>query len=63
MPQPRCIHYAEKDPKAKENCVNCYKWIGIQCLNHLTMVKEYQTTRKFAELDRMMRTYKGARIG
>ena len=63
MPEPRCKHYRPKETGYKEGCANCHKGIGIQCLNHLTMAKEYQTSRKFAELDRMMRTYKGARIG
>ena len=63
MPEPHCKHYKPKEPGCKENGANCFRWVGIQCLNHLELVNEYQTTNKFAELDKVMRTNKGVWIG
>jgi len=54
MPQPRCIHYSPKKTEDKESCANCYKFIGIECLEYLESVEKYQTMWKFAELNRML---------
>lgn len=57
--EPRCKHYKAKETGYKENCANCFRWIGIECINHLELVNRYQTSKKFAELDMMMRSNRG----
>ena len=59
MSQPRCKHYAPKEPGLKENCVNCKRGIGIQCADHHTLLKEYETSKKFKSIDMLMRSNRG----
>jgi len=61
--KPRCKHYKAKEIKGKENCANCFRWIGIECIGHIELIKRYETTRKFAELDKAMKSNKGVWIG
>lgn len=61
MPQ-QCEYYDPKGPDLKVNCTNCKLWVGPRCLNHLTLLKEYETTKKFKALDRMMRDNRGVII-
>lgn len=60
--KPQCPHYNARNPKEKEGCSNCTKGIGIQCAEHLTLMKEYETARKMKALDMMMRSNRGVRI-
>lgn len=59
MPEPRCKHYKPRDIKAGENCVNCFRWVGIQCVYHSLLASDYESSDKFRALDRMMRDNKG----
>jgi len=59
MSQPRCKHYAPKEPGCKEYCTNCKRGIGIQCAEHLTLLKEYETSKKFKSIDMLMRSNRG----
>lgn len=54
-----CKDYKPRDSKARQNCPNCYEWLSVKCLKHLELVKEYETTKKFKMLDRMMRDNRG----
>lgn len=56
---PRCKHYETKDREDSESCANCRGWVSIQCLDHLTLLKEYETRRRFEEFDLMVRANRG----
>ena len=62
MSQLKCKHYSPMKLEARETCTNCYKRTGIQCIERLTLTRGYETTRKFTEVDRMMRDNRGAMI-
>jgi len=51
---PKCELYDPRDKIAKPNCPNCYLWLGVQCEEHLMLVKKHMTARKFESIDRMM---------
>lgn len=61
--EPRCKYFKPKEIGCKENCANCFRWIGIECIGHLELTKRYQTSKKFAELDMLMKSNKGVWIG
>lgn len=60
--KPRCKHYKPKEIGYKENCANCYRWIGIRCENHSALTEDWQTRRSDA-IDILMRTNKAVWIG
>jgi len=48
---PHCEHFDTKDPKLGENCLNCTKGIGSQCLDHLILLKRWETQQKLEAYD------------
>ena len=60
---PKCPHYKEIDSTAKENCPNCFRWIGIRCENHSVLGRGYETTKSYKVMDREMRSNKAVYLG
>jgi len=59
LDNPKCNDYDPKDKTAKPNCPNCKLWAGVQCMDHLILIKRHMTIQKFENIDRMMRSNKG----
>ena len=51
----KCKHYKPIDNKAGFNCINCYRWIGVECADHWAMVSWVITSRKFEEVENLMK--------
>lgn len=65
MKNPKCWHYNEIDPEAKANCPNCHYWdpAKSRCKDHaLLKERQYQESKAFDAMDRMMRQNKGVRL-
>jgi len=63
LDNPKCNDYKPRDKTAKPNCPNCYQWGGVQCMDHLILIKRNMTLEKFENIDRMMRSNKGVYLG
>lgn len=59
---PKCDLYSPRDKTANPNCINCNLWLGVQCEEHLMLVKRHMTARKFESIDKMMRGNRGVWI-
>jgi len=57
-----CKDYKPRDSGAKQNCPNCYRWVGVGCENHSVLTEDWQT-RKSDAIDKVMRTNRAVWIG
>ena len=53
-----CKHYKARDITAKQNCPNCHRWVGIECVNHVIMVTEQRAAGRTDRTAWMMKTNK-----
>ena len=57
-----CKRYKPRDLAGKENCPNCFRWVGIGCENHEALIEDWQT-RKSEGIDKVMRMNRAVWIG
>ena len=61
----KCWHYDPIDRSGKENCGNCHHWDSVEtkCWDHaLLKERQYEESKAFNAMDRMMRQNKGVRL-
>lgn len=58
-----CKDYKPRDKGNKQNCPNCYRWVGAECINHSVMVSNVIVAGRIDKTDRIMRTNKGVWVG
>jgi len=58
-----CKDYKPRDKDIKQNCPNCIRWAGSECINHSVMVSEIRVLRMADMRDREIRGNRGVWIG
>ena len=59
----KCWHYNAIDKTDKVTCINCHHWGWTKCEDEaLLKERQYEESKAFNAMDRMMRQNKGVRL-
>jgi len=58
MKRPECKYYEAKDNKKIVACVNCYKWVSVECVEFLSKMERYDNDRLMAGIYQTDKEYR-----